>query len=49
MVGKSRIHVPEALAHVHATNGALPYIMPLDATSIDYLFLNMLIGPYYPR
>lgn len=34
VVGSGRIHVPEPLAHVHATNGALPYILPLDTASM---------------
>jgi hypothetical protein len=29
LLGKSRLHVPEALEHVHAVNGAEPYILPL--------------------
>lgn len=107
VVAKGRIHVPEPLAHVHATNGVLPYIMPVDDTSVcvatwaghraqkglhsaigsplpavdcplsgvqtvavppslrpsplspclstpslccsDYLYLNLLISPYYPH
>lgn len=111
VVAKNRIHVPEPLAKVHATNGALlwfaitsgpgsqsgpprpapplprpaiaarmpanafpvhsaaasislplraraaptlaagalPYIMPLDSTSVDYLYVNLLIGPYYDK
>ncbi len=34
VVAKGRIHVPEPLAHTHATNGVLPYVMPLDKTSM---------------
>lgn len=34
LAGKSRIHAPEPLSRVHATNGVLPYVMPLDATSV---------------
>lgn len=29
LVGKSRLHVPEPLEHVHAINGAEPYFMTL--------------------
>ena len=34
VVAKGRIHVPEPLAHTHATNGVLPYVMPLDKSSM---------------
>ena len=34
IAGKARIHVPEPLAHVHATNGVLPYIMPVESESM---------------
>lgn len=34
IVSKGRIHVPEPLARVHATDGVLPYIMPLERDSV---------------
>lgn len=46
IAGKARIHVPEPLAGVHATRTFMA--LPLDSTSIDYLFINLLIAPYYP-
>lgn len=44
----SRIHVAEPLQGVHATNGAIPYVMALDSTSVNYLYVNLMIGPYFP-
>jgi hypothetical protein len=29
LLGKSRLHVPEPLEHVHAVNSAEPYFVPL--------------------
>lgn len=34
VVAKGRIHVPEPLAGVHATDGVVPFVLPLDATSM---------------
>ena len=34
IVGKGRIHVPEPLARVHATNGVLPFVMPVESDSM---------------
>ena len=34
IAGKGRIHVPEPLARVHATDGVLPYVMPLESDSV---------------
>ncbi|KAL4436773.1 hypothetical protein ABPG75_003912 [Micractinium tetrahymenae] len=48
IAGKARIHVPEPLSRVHATNGVVPLTLPLQDTSVDYLFVNLLIAPYYP-
>ncbi|KAL4423292.1 hypothetical protein ABPG77_004561 [Micractinium sp. CCAP 211/92] len=46
VAGKARIHVPEPLAGVHATRTF--FALPLQGDSIDYLFINLLIAPYYP-
>ena len=34
IAAKGRIHVPEPLARVHATNGVLPYVMPVESESM---------------
>lgn len=34
IAGKGRIHVPEPLARVHATNGVLPFVMPVESDSM---------------
>ena len=34
IAGKGRIHVPEPLARVHATDGVLPFVMPLESDSV---------------
>jgi hypothetical protein len=34
LLAKSRLHVPEALEHVHACTNLLPYFMPLSTSSV---------------
>eukprot|EP00887_Chlorella_sp_A99_P002871 scaffold6.g2871.t1 len=49
IVAKGRIHVPAPLEDVHATNGLAPFVLPAPNDYVDYLFVNMVLGPYLPQ
>jgi hypothetical protein len=47
LLGKSRLHVPEPLQAVHGVTSAEPYFLPLEADSVDYLFVLATAAPWY--
>eukprot|EP00887_Chlorella_sp_A99_P000899 scaffold5.g899.t1 len=50
IVFKSRITKGEPLENVHATNGLAPFLVPAPNNDyIDYLFLNIIVGPQFPQ
>jgi hypothetical protein len=47
LAGRSRLHVPEALATVHGVTSAEPYFLPLQGGTVDYLYVLATIAPWY--